>query len=110
MGQLQDRPLLGELVKEPELARAGRGVRRQLYTAHGVPDVYKTARLAALAINGDRVPARRLSAEAVERRPKDAVVVIAVGEGRVQGRLLGLDVVDDTLVEVGGPKAPGPAG
>ena len=52
----------------------------------------------------------RLHAEAVEDSPEDLVVVEAGDEALVERGLLGLDAVDDPLVEVGGAQAPDPAG
>src|SRR5215210_1892129 len=109
VGQLQNRPLLGELVEDPELTRLGGIVRRQLYAAHRIANVYEATRLTTLAVDRDWVSRSGLGAEAVEGRPEDPVVVVAIRERRVGGRLLGLYVVDDALIEVGGPQTPGAA-
>ena len=62
------------------------------------------------AVDGQRVADHRLQAEAVEHGAEDLVVVEAVDQPLVARRLLGLDPVDDALVEVGRAQAPGAAG
>src|SRR5215210_57650 len=109
-GQFQYRPLLGKLVEDPELTWPGGIVRRQLYAAHRITNVYEATCLTTLAVDRDGVSRSGLGAEAVEGRPEDPVVVVAVRERRVGGCLLGLHVVDDALIEVGGPQTPGAAG
>ncbi len=108
--QLLDRELLGELVEDPELARRRGVLHRQLDAAQGVADVEEAPGLAAATVDGQRVTDHRLQAEAVEHGAEDLVVVEASQQALVAGRLLGLDPVDDALVEVGGPQAPDAAG
>ena len=83
---------------------------RQLDAGEGVADVEEAAGLAAGAVDGQRVADHRLQAEAVEHGAEDLVVVEAGDQALVAGGLLGLDPVDDALVEVGGAQAPGAAG
>ena len=75
-----------------------------------VADVEEAAGLAAAAVDGQRVADHRLQAEAVEHGAEDLVVVEAGDQALVAGGLLGLDPVDDALVEVGRAQAPGAAG
>ena len=75
-----------------------------------VADVEEAAGLAALAVDGQRVADDGLDAEAVEHRAEHLVVVEAGEEALVPLGLLGLDAVDDALVQVGGAQAPDPAG
>src|SRR6185436_2053662 len=51
-----------------------------------------------------------LYAEAVEHGAEDLVVIEASDQPLVTSRLLGLDPIDDALVEVGGTQAPGATG
>ena len=110
VGQLRDRELLGELVEDPELAQVGRVGDRELHALKSVADVQEAARLPTLAVDGQRVADHRLHAEAVEDGPEVLVVVEAGDEAVVGRRLVGLDPVDDALVQVGGAQAPDPAG
>src|SRR5438552_1445299 len=55
-----DRELLGELVEDPILALIGRVVEGQPDAGDRVPDVEEAARLAALAVDRERLPDRRL--------------------------------------------------
>ena len=110
LGELEDGELLGELVVDPQLAGIGRVGDRQRDALDRVADVEVAARLAALAVDGQRVADDGLHAEAVERGPEDLVVVEARREARVERRLVGLDAVHDALVEVGRAEAPDPAG
>ena len=87
---LLDRERLGELVEHPELAALGRVLTGQLDAGQGVADVEHAPRLAALAVDGERVADDRLDAEAVEHGAEDAVVVEPGGQVGVQVGLLGL--------------------
>ena len=69
-------------------------------TRTGVADVEEAARLAALAVHGQRVPDRRLHDKAVERGAKDAVIVVAVDELGVRDRLVGAHAIHDALLRV----------
>lgn len=71
--------------------------------ADRVPDVEVAPGLAALAVDGQRVADGGLHHEAVQRGAEDAVVVEAVHEQGVGGRLLGRDAVHDTLHRGGSP-------
>src|SRR3954452_22229599 len=102
--------LLGELVEDAELTVAGRVQRRQFDAGEGVADVEEAAGLMAGAVDGQRVADHRLDAEAGEDGAEEIVVVEAGDEAVVAGGLLGLDAVDDALVEVGRAQAPGAAG
>src|SRR3954468_22112120 len=108
--QSEHRKLLGELVEDPELTLLSRVQRRQLDAGEGVADVEEAAGLVAGAVDGQRMADHRLHAEAVEDGAEKLVVVEAGGEALVARRLLGLDAVDDALVEVGRAQAPGTAG
>ena len=83
---------------------------RQLDAVEGVADVEEAAGLAAAAVDGERVADHRLQAEAVEDGAEGLVVVEAGDQALVGGGLVGLDPVDDALVEVGRPQAPHAAG
>ena len=83
---------------------------RQLDAGERVADVEEAAGLVAGAVDGQRVADHRLQAEAVEHGAEDLVVVEAGDQALVAGGLLGLDPVDDALVEVGRAQAPGAAG
>ena len=83
---------------------------RQLDALQRVADVEEAAGLAALAVDGQRVADHRLHAEAVEHGAEGLVVVEAGDQALVAGGLVGLDPVDDALVEVGRAQAPDPAG
>ena len=91
----------------PALGRVGD---RQLDAGEGVADVEEAAGLVAGAVDGQRVADHRLQAEAVEHGAEDLVVVEAGDQALVAGGLLGLDPVDDALVEVGRAQAPDAAG
>jgi UDP-sulfoquinovose synthase len=110
VGEVDDRELLGELVEDPELAALGGVLDRQLDAVDRVADVEEAARLAAAPVDGERVADHRLQAEAVEHRAEDLVVVEAGDQALVGGGLVGLDPVDDALVEVRRAQAPGAAG
>ena len=105
-GQLFDREHLGELVEDAVLAFTRRVLERDLDAAHRVANVEERARLAAAAVDGQRMAERRLHAEAVQHRAEDVVVVVAVGQRRRERGLLGVRSVDDPLVEVGGAQSP----
>ncbi len=51
-----------------------------LNAAHGIADIQEAARLAALAVDRERMADGGLNAEAIERRAEDLVVVEAVDE------------------------------
>jgi hypothetical protein len=55
------------------------------------------------------MPNDRLDAEAVQRRAERVVVVEPGGQPIVELRFVGLDPVDDALVQVGRARAPDPA-
>src|SRR3954451_16223853 len=110
VGELADRELLGELVEDAHLTRFGGVEAGELDAAHGVADVEVPARLAALAVDGQRMADRGLHAETVERGAQDVVVVKAVDQARVALRLIGDGAVDDALVQVGGAQPPDAAG
>ena len=76
----------------------------ELDAAQRVDDVQVPAGLPALPVDGERVADHRLHAEAVQRGPEDVVVVEPREEPVVERRLLGLDAVDDALVEVRRPQ------
>src|SRR4029453_11799040 len=65
--KLGDRELLGELVEDAELTLRRRVRDGQLDALERVSDVEKAARLAALAVDRERVADHCLNAEAVER-------------------------------------------
>ena len=107
--QLADGERLGELVEHPELAGLGRVSDGQLDTGERVPDVEEAARLAALAVHGQRLAGCSLDHETVEHGPEHRVVVETRRQIGVQRRLRGRLPVDDALVEVGRSKPPRPA-
>ena len=78
--QLQHRELLGELVEHAEFAGLGRMQAGDLDAAHRIANIQKAARLAALAVDRERMPDRRLHAEAVQHRAEDFVVIEAVDQ------------------------------
>ena len=93
---------LGHLVEDPHAFAALRRVLdRQLDAADGVLDVDEGARLAAGAVDRQRIADRGLHEEAVEHRAVVAVVVEAVDQPRVDPRLRGLGAPHDALVQVG---------
>src|SRR3954468_812465 len=108
--QPEDRELLGELVEDAHLAALGWVVDRQLDAVESVADVEEAAGLAAGAVDGERVADHRLHAEAVEDGAEELVVVETGREALVACGLLGLDAVDDALVEGGRAGGPGAAG
>src|ERR1044072_4565638 len=108
--EVDHRELLGELVEDAELARLGGVVRRQLDALQGVADVEEAARLPPRSVDGQRGGDHGLQAEAVEHGAEDLVVVEAGNQALVAGGLVGLDPVDDALVEIGRAQAPGAAG
>ena len=110
LGELGDRELLGELVEDAELAEVGRVGDRELDALERVADVEEAAGLAALAVDGQRVADHGLDAEAVEDGAEVLVVVEPGDQPLVGGGLVGLDAVDDALVEVGRAQPPDPAG
>ena len=91
----------------PRVGGVGDG---QFDAGEGVADVEEAAGLGAGAVDGQRVADHRLQAEAVEHGAEDLVVVEAGDQALVAGGLVGLDPVDDALVEVGRAQAPGAAG
>jgi hypothetical protein len=109
LGQVRDRELLGELVENPELAELT-GIRHgELDALERVADVEEAAGLPALAVDGEGVVDHRLDAEPVEHRAEVLVVVEPGHQALVGDRLVGLDSVDDALVEIGGAEPPDPA-
>jgi len=110
LGELKHIKLFGELVEHAELAAIGRIAQCQLDTGQCIADVEESAGLAALAVDGHRHATHRLNNEAVEGCAEDGIVVEAGHEPWIEIGGLGLDAVDDALVEVGGANAPNPAG
>ena len=105
LGELAHAVRLGDLVEHRDLLAAlGRVLQGDLDAAHGVADVDERPGLAAGAVHGQRVADRRLHEEAVEHGAVVAVVVEAVDEALVEGRLGGLGAPDDALVQVGDPQ------
>src|SRR5207302_8756766 len=90
-------------------ALSGRVVERKPDAGDGVPDVEEAARLAALAVDRERLSYRRLDAETVEHGAPDGVVVEPGGQPRMLGDLVCLAAVDHALVQVGGAQPPDPA-
>src|SRR5579864_109779 len=101
VGQLGNAELLGELVEHSELALGGGVQDGDLDAPDGVPYVEEASRLAAFAVNRDRMPDRGLCAEAVQHRAPDVVVVEARTELGMQVALGSARPVHDALVEVG---------
>src|SRR3954454_5483048 len=87
VGEMNYRELLKELVEDAHLTGFGGVEAGELDAAHGVANVEVPARLAALAVDRQRVPDRGLDAEAVERGAEDVVVVKPVDQARVELRL-----------------------
>ena len=108
LGQLEHAELLGELVVDAQLAGVGRVGGGQRDALDRVADVEVAACLAALAVDRQRIADDGLDAEPVEGGPEDLVVVEAGRKPGVERRLVGLEAVDDALVEVGRPEAPDP--
>jgi hypothetical protein len=106
--ELTDREGLGELVVDPHLAGVSGVQQRQLDTGEGVADVEEPTRLAPGAVDRQRVSDDRLQAEPVERGPELLVVVEPREQSVVEQRLVGVDAVDDALVEVGRPESVDP--
>ena len=93
---------LGDLVEDLGLLAAlGRVFQGDLDAAHGVANVDEGARLAAGAVNGERMSDRRLHQEAVQHGAVVAVVVKAVDQALVENRLGRLGTPDNSLVQVG---------
>ena len=106
LGQVAHAVGLGRLVEHRDaLAGRRRVVDRDLDAAHRVADVDERPRLAARAVHRQGVADGGLHQEAVEHRAVVAVVVEAVDEPLVEGRLVGLRAPDDPLVQVGDPDA-----
>src|SRR5262249_41560041 len=110
LGHLRDRQRLGHLVEDPELAGLGRIFAGQLQAAHRIPDLYDAANLAAIAVDAERLADHRLDHEPVQYRAENRVVVVPGRQPVVLGGLRRLLAVDDSLVEIGGPDPPDPAG
>ena len=88
-----------------------RGIQtRDLDAAHGVANIQKTARLAALAVNRERMPDGRLNAEAIQHRAKYLVVIEAIDQRLVQRDFIGHGPVNHALVEIGRAQPPSLAG
>ncbi len=108
--QVADREGLGELVVDAHLAAVGGVEHGQLDAGEGVADVEEAAGLAAGAVHGQGAADHGLEAEPVERGAELLVVVEAGQQPVVEQRLLGVDAVDDALVEVGGAEPVDPGG
>src|SRR5579862_3443326 len=108
--QLADGELLRELVEDAVFAGLGGFLDRDLDTSHGVANIQVAARLAALAVHGQRMPNGRLDTETVEHGAPDSVVVEPRREPFVEHRLVGFDSIYDALVEVGRADSPNFAG
>src|SRR5271169_3804475 len=75
--QFQHVELFRELIEDAEFARPGGVETREFNAADGVSNIKESARLAALAIDRERISQGRLGTEAVQHRAKDLVVVEA---------------------------------
>ena len=71
---------------------------RQFNAADRIFDVDEAPGLSPLAVDGQRVADGGLDDEPVKGGAEHFVVVKAVDQYRVSGRLLRVDAVDDTLV------------
>src|SRR5262249_55100551 len=98
MRQVQNGKALGELVVDAALALGSGIVTSDFDAANGVANVEKSARLAAFAIDGERLTNGGLNAEAVEDGAEDVVVVEAVDECFILRRLVSHGAIDDALV------------
>src|SRR5208282_953594 len=106
VGELRDRELLGELVEDAVFAGLGGFLDCDFDASHRVANVQVAAGLAAFAVHGERMPDRSLDTEPIEHRSPDSVVVETGREALVEYRLVGVDSVNDALVEVGRPDCP----
>ena len=85
----------------------GRGIQTgNLDAANSVADVEKAARLAAFAIDRQRMAERRLDAEAVEYGAENFVVVEAIDQRFIQRDLVGHGAIDHALIQIGGAQFP----
>src|SRR5712692_10513894 len=83
---------------------------RKLDASDRVPNVQKTARLTALAVNRERLSDDRLHAEAIEDRAENVVIIEAIDERFVERGFLRHRSVNDALIEVRRANSPDFAG
>jgi len=106
MRQFEDGKLFRELIIDAALASGCRVVAGDLDAAHGIADIEETARLAALAVDRERLPDSRLYAETIEDRAEDVVVVEAIDERFIERGFVRHRPVNDALIKVRGANAP----
>ncbi len=78
--QLNQRKLLGYLVKDTILTLSGRRQQGQLDTSDGIAHIEIAPRLLALTIDGKRVSGGGLDTETIKRRAIDLIVIEARGQ------------------------------
>src|SRR6202521_1485287 len=109
-GQIQNRELFGELVVNAALAFGCGVVAGNLDTSDRVANVKETARLSALAVNGERLSDGGLNTKAIQHSTEDVVIVEAIDQRLIERGFVGHRSVNDALIEVGGANAPDLAG
>src|SRR5579875_436132 len=107
--QLTYRKLLRKLIEHTVLAWSWRITYSELDATHCIPDIQKTSGLTALAVNGQGMLDYRLHAETVQYRSPNSVIIETRCLPFIERGLVGLDTVDDSLVQIGGAQAPIPA-
>src|SRR6202050_4295894 len=104
------RELLGELVTDLTFFFGRRIKTGEFNAPNGIPDIQKSACLAALSVDRQRLADGRLHAETIQNRAKDFVVIQTIDQSFVHGYFVRHRAVDDALIKVRGPQSPNLAG
>src|ERR1700674_5690564 len=89
VGQIQNRELFGELVVNAALAFGCGVVAGNLDTSDRVANVKETARLSALAVNGERLSDGGLNTKAIQHSTEDVVIVEAIDQRLIERGFVG---------------------
>src|SRR5690348_13680341 len=104
--EIQHRELLGELLEYTEFT-GSRGIEaRQFDATHRIADIKKATRLAAFAVNRQRMPDSGLRAEVIQYCAQHVVVVEAVDQPFIKYCIIRHGAVDHSLLQVCGAQSP----
>src|SRR5579864_885024 len=104
--KVADAELLRELVVDAAFSASGRIFAGNFDAADRVANIEEAPRLAALAVNCERLPDRCLNTESVQDRAEDVVIVETIDERLIHGGFVGHRSVDYTLVEIRSTQTP----
>src|SRR5215469_10614589 len=106
VSQVHDGKLFGELVVNAAFASRRGVVTGNLDAAYGIANIQKSTRLAAFAVNRERLADGCLYTETVQYRTKDVIVIEAVNKRFVERRFVGHRPIHYALIQVRGANAP----